>query len=123
LSGYLERPAKASVSLAEGRNLKLVSALSQSQYLSLKSNLTSLSLSLKGLDLASKLILAPEPDLELWKLIGGFLEAEDVLVKRNAPLWQKYLAYYYFIIKLIAILGYGFGEDSDFENKSSTGNG
>lgn len=121
LSGYLERPAKASVSLAEGQGLKLVSALSQSQYLQLKGNLTSLSLSLKGLDLASKLILAPEPDLGLWKLIGGFLEAEEVLAKRNAPLWQKHLAYYYFIIKLTALLGYGFGGDSDFENKSSAG--
>lgn len=121
LSGYLERPAKASVSLTEGQGLKLISALSQSQYLGLKSNLTSLGLCLKGLDLADKLILAPEPDIELWKIIGGFLEAEEVLAKHNAPLWQKYLAYYYFIIKLIAILGYAFGEDSSFENKSSAG--
>ncbi len=123
LSGYLERPAKASVSLSEGQTLRLVSALSQSQYLQLKGNLTSLSLSLKGLDLASKLILAPEPDLNIWKLIGGFLDAEEVLAKQNAPLWQKHLAYYYFIIKLIAILGYGLGDTGNFEEAPSASSG
>jgi len=122
LSGYLERPAKATVSLSDGQTLKLVSALSQSQYLQTKGNLTSLSLSLKGLDLTSKLILEPEPDLVLWKLIGGFLDTEEALAKQNAPLWQKHLAYYYFIIKLITILGYGLEEEESLKLPLQTKN-
>lgn len=111
LSGYLERPAKASVSLTGGQTLKLTSALSDTQYLGIKGNLTSLNLALRGMDLANKLILAPEPDAEIFKLIGGFLDTEEALAKKNSLLWQKHLAYYYFIVKLITILGYGLEEN------------
>lgn len=111
LSGYLERPAKASVSLVEGQTLKLTSALSDAQYLKIKGNLTSLNLALRGMDLANKLILAPEPDIEIFKLIGGFLDTEEVLAKKDSFLWQKHLAYYYFIVKLVNILGYGLEEN------------
>lgn len=111
LSGYLERPAKASVSLAEGQTLKLTGALSDTQYLKIKGNLTSLNLALRGMDLVNKLILAPEPDIEIFKLIGGFLDTEEVLAKKDSYLWQKHLAYYYFIVKLVNILGYGLEEN------------
>jgi hypothetical protein len=72
------------------------------------------------MDLANKLILAPEPDTEIFKLIGGFLDTEEALVKKNSLLWQKHLAYYYFIVKLITILGYGLEENKLFLDNQPT---